>query len=258
MQFQFSSFSVPLFVVSAISILLVIYIWRQRNQSGAVGLFALTLAGTIWATGYAFEIAGTDLATKVFWAKIQYFGITTVPLSWLVFALQFTNRNRWLTPRNVILLGIIPFLTLALVLSNESHGSIWPDYQLDSTGPFLALEVSHGIGFWVYWIYSQVLVLAGTFLILRTLYRTQKVYQVQGRIILVAVLIPWFGNAVYLSGINPIPQLDLTPFGFVLSAIALAWGVFRHRLVDLTPIAREIVIENLNDGVIVLDQETGL
>jgi PAS domain S-box-containing protein len=62
-------------------------------------------------------------------------------------------------------------------------------------------------------------------------------------------------NAIYLSGSSPFPHLDLTPFAFALSCIALALGLLRYRLLDVVPIARRAVIDGMSDGVIVLDNQ---
>ncbi|MBC7236068.1 MAG: PAS domain-containing protein, partial [Chloroflexi bacterium] len=68
-----------------------------------------------------------------------------------------------------------------------------------------------------------------------------------------AALIPWLGNAVYiLSGRAPL-RLDPTPLFFIISCTAMAWGLFRFDLLNLLPVAREAVIENMEDAVLVLD-----
>jgi hypothetical protein len=84
-QFEYSPYILPLFIAGASSILVAYYAWSHRSVSGASALALLALAAGGWAIGYALEIAGGDLSTKVFWAKAQYLGIATVPLLWLIF-----------------------------------------------------------------------------------------------------------------------------------------------------------------------------
>ena len=50
---------------------------------------------------------------------------------------------------------------------------------------------------------------------------------IQALTLIVGALAPWLGNALYLSGIDPVPSLDLTPFGFTLSVLVLAPGIVR-------------------------------
>jgi PAS domain S-box-containing protein len=49
--------------------------------------------------------------------------------------------------------------------------------------------------------------------------------------------------------------MDLTPPSFALSAIVVAYGLIRFKLFDLVPIARDMVVEEMSDGVIVLNHE---
>ncbi|HEX2740957.1 MAG TPA: response regulator, partial [Rubrobacter sp.] len=51
----------------------------------------------------------------------------------------------------------------------------------------------------------------------------------------------------------PVPGLDLTPFGFLLSGAMLSWGLFRYRLLDIVPVAHQAIVEGMRDGVVVVD-----
>jgi PAS domain S-box-containing protein len=92
-------------------------------------------------------------------------------------------------------------------------------------------------------------------MVLRSIWRKQALYRQQAITLIIAVLAPWVGNFLYLSGKSPISFLDLTPFAFTLTVVALAWAVFGFQLVDLTPIARGMVVEGMSDGMIVIDSQ---
>ena len=66
---------------------------------------------------------------------------------------------------------------------------------------------------------------------------------------------PWVATVIYLFGLSPFPHLDLTPFSFIILGLACALGLFRYQLIDITPIARHLVVEGLQDGVITLDPQ---
>jgi PAS domain S-box-containing protein len=257
-NFQFSLLSLLPLLAGIVALIVAVYAWQLRPKRGATALTLLALATMMWALGYALEIAGTDLPTKLFWAKVQYLGIASVPLCWLVFALEYAGRDRWLTRRVLMSLSIIPIITVLLAFTTESHGLIWSAFNLDTSGTAAPLAVSHGAWFWIYWIYAQLLVLTGTVIVIRTLLSSQRPYRWQAILILVAALLPWVGNFLYVTGLNPIPPLDLTPFAFVLSAGAIALGLSRFRLLSLTPIAQATVIESMNDGMFVIDAQDNL
>jgi PAS domain S-box-containing protein len=253
MRWQPTPYSYLLLAAAAISAALVFYAWRRRGTPGAIPL-ALLMAGVcVWAAGYALELSGADLPTKVLWAKVEYLGIVTVPPAWLAFALQYTGREGLLTRRNLILLSIIPLITLLLASTNEAHGLVWSYTGLEASGPFPALYVRHGAWFWIHWSYSYLLLLTGTVLLVSLLVRSLPMYRKQNVALLLAVSVPWVGNGVYVLGLSPVPNLDPTPFAFLLSGMAIAWALFRFRLLDLVPVARAAVVEGMSDGVIVLD-----
>jgi PAS domain S-box-containing protein len=60
-------------------------------------------------------------------------------------------------------------------------------------------------------------------------------------------------NFVYLAGFEPLRHIDLTPVAFTVSGLAFFWGTVRHQMLELIPIARDTVIESMQDAVIVLD-----
>ena len=50
-----------------------------------------------------------------------------------------------------------------------------------------------------------------------------------------------------------VKNLDLTPFGFTFTSVAFTIGLLRYRLLDVIPLARDLLVENLRDGIMVLD-----
>ncbi len=253
MRWQLTPFSYLLLVAAAMSAALLFYSWRRRGTTGAETL-ALLMAGVcIWAGGYALELSGADLSTKIFWAKVEYIGIASMPVAWLAFALQYTGRERRLTGRNLALLSALPLVTLLLAWTNEAHELIWSSTRLGQDGPFPALEVDHGAWFWVHLSYSYLLLLVGTILLIAMLIRSPHLYRKQNLALLVAVSVPWVGNGVYVLGLSPVSNLDPTPFAFLLSGMAIALSLFGFRLLDVVPVARENVIEHMTDGLVVLD-----
>ena len=211
----------------------------------------------MWTLGYALELAGGDIPTKLFWLDVEYLGIVIVPVAWLALALQYTGRTKWLTPRILVLLSIEPLITLVLVWTNDIHHLIHAKVGLEISSAFTVLVITRGTWYWINVVYSFLLLLLGTALIVSfipTLRRSASVYRGQVSALCIAVLVPWVSNAVTDFGLSPLPNLDLTPLAFTVTGIAMAWSLFRFRLLDLTPVARHAVVESMSDAVIVLDK----
>ncbi|HMX18461.1 MAG TPA: PAS domain S-box protein [Anaerolineales bacterium] len=254
MNFQYSPVAFVLLITALISIFIAFYIWPQRKTRGVTALIILSLSAAQWLIFYALEVSAIDLETKFFWGKLEYVGIVLAPLSWLLFSLDYAGLERFLGRRAIVVYSIIPAITIALAVTTEYHGLIWSEYHIEYLANFSALGVTHGLWFWVHFSYSYIILLIGTALLIRVfLSRQEGMYRSQGVALLVASLAPWIGNALYLTGNSPIPNLDPTPFAFTISIAALAWAIFGLHLADITPLARDLVIDSMREGMIVLD-----
>jgi diguanylate cyclase (GGDEF)-like protein/PAS domain S-box-containing protein len=236
-----------------ISAALAAYAWRRRAIPGTTAFFALLLSVAEWSFSYALELGSSSLASKLFWAKVEYLGIVIVPAAWLVFSLQYSGHIQKLSRRALAALALMPTITLLLVWTNHLHGLIWSSLQLDPGGSILALSLRYGAGFWIHTLYSYLLILAGTLVLLRFYLLSRVLYRQQIKIVLAAAFVPWLSNALYIFRLNPIPSLDLTPFAFTVTGILFAWGSLRLQFLDIFPLARGAILDGMRDAVIVLD-----
>ncbi|MBI5954601.1 MAG: PAS domain S-box protein [Chloroflexi bacterium] len=255
MQFQYSPYILPLLVASAISAWIFYYAWRRRGVNHAILLSLLSVAITEWLVFYALQIAGVNLRAKLLFGEIKYIGVALTPLLWFVFSINYASPNKTLTWRTVIPLSAVPFLTCILAVTTEWHGLFWSNPQLTFAPGFSDFSVTYGPWYWVHFVYSYLLILAGAIIVFRTVRRSKGLLRRQAVALIVAVLTPWFGNIIYFSGFNPIPYLDLTPFAFTITVVSLTWAILGFRLVELAPVARDHIVDEMKDGMIVLDVE---
>jgi PAS domain S-box-containing protein len=237
---------VPLGLGTLLSLALAAYAWRRRRHVPTAVVFTVfNLAVAFWTGVYMLELCSAQPAA-LFWANTAYFGIVIVPASWLVFALLFSGRGQWVTRRVLALLCIEPAATVLLAWTNPWHALFRRSvHVIPSWEP--------GPAFWAHTVYSYALVLAGTLLVARCVTGGPRLWRGQSGVLVAAALAPLAANAIYLSGLSPLGNLDLSPFGFGLASLAVTWGVFRERLLDLVPVARDVVLERLTDAVMVLD-----
>ncbi len=253
MYWQVNTYAIALFGTAVTSALLAYYMWRRRDSPGALALSLLTLAVAQWSFGYAFELSSPTLQTKLFWTNFNFVGIVTIPVAWCIWAFQYTHRDRWLTGRNIVLLSLPALMTLILTWTNDAHHLIRSQVNLDTNGPIPMLDPVYGQAFWMFWGYAFVLTLMSSGIILYMLVTSPRLYREQAAALLLITVLPWIGNALYHSGLSPFHKLDLTPFSFTLVGLIMAWNLSRYRLLDIVPVARDAVIENMRDGVVVLD-----
>ena len=227
--------------------------WQRQAAPGGVYFSLLMLAVAAYALADGAELAALTLPAKIVWAKLSYLGIVSLPPLWLLFSLGYSRQTRWLTRRRVAALWVLPLLILGLAVTNDWHGLIWPAITAVDASPGARLIYSHGPAVWVHAAYAYALLLAGTYWLVRTAWRSPQLYRQQVLALVGAAFIPWVGNLLYLFNLNPWPGLDLTPPAFLLTGLAIAWSLFRYQMFDLAPMAREVLFDSLGEGVFVVD-----
>ena len=255
MPLHFHLAGIILYSNTIICLVLAFLVLARRVKPGGVTFGLLMFSLAAWSLAAALEDGSIDFAFKYTCSKLSYFGIATAPALLLMFALDYSRHSKWLRSKNLILLWIIPIISIGMAFTNEKHLLLWSSVLPSPGTEGEILIYSHGIYFWVHVAFSYACILMATILIVRTALLFPKRYRLQAFIFFFASIIPWIGNMIYITGLSPTNGLDVTPLSFSLSAIILGWSIFRSQLFGMIPIARDMVVENISDGVLVLDNK---
>jgi PAS domain S-box-containing protein len=254
-SYQFNLYIWALFVTGLIALCTAILSWRQRAKAGALPLSLMLVAVAIWDIGSALEFAATTIPGKVYWVRLAFVGVAFTPVFLFLAALQFAGSAKRLRRSALILLGIIPLVTIVAVFTNEWHHLIWVSVSLDPDVSKNAHYYQHGLWFWVQIVYAYGLWITAAILLGHLSIRRKALFRSQAIGGLLALLPPAAVNLLYLFKINPVSGLDFTPLAFALTGLLLAFNVVRFRFLNLVPIARDKLIEDMRDGMLVLDIE---
>lgn len=252
MTFNPNSYSVTLIICGLITFYMCYRIMRRYEI--AVRWFGFMMLGiTIWALSYGFELSSSTLDEMLFWINIEYLGIAFIPAFWLLFISRYTGKDKWLSKTNFILLMTIPVITLLLVWTNNLHHLHYKSVSVDRSGEFPLLSIESGPWYIVHTIYFYLLLAWGVFLLIDKFRRSDPVFKKQNLSVMIAAFIPWIANLAYLMGFRPMGHIDSTPFAFIITAVAIGIGLVKFKLMDIIPIARDKVIDAMNQGLIVAD-----
>lgn len=249
-------FALSLFGIALMCGVLIFFVGAQRTgQRGVRAFIFLTVSLGVWAAGYGLELLVPTLAAKALWVKVEYVGISTIGVAVLLFALDYSGHSELTRPGYVAGLLVVPLMTVVLALSFERHDLLYRTVQLDHSAGFPVFSPTYGSWFWVNWVYNYLLLVVTLAFLVAFLRRVARLYRRQAIIMLLGLLAPWMGNALYVTGANPFPFLDLTPYGFAITCGAMGWALLRLHLLDISPTANVVVVENMLDAVIVLDRK---
>ena len=119
---------------------------------------------------------------------------------------------------------------------------------------FPETQAEHGFYFWVYAVGTYLLIFASVviyivhYIRVPSFFRTQAVLMVLGGFLPLAVRIP-----EDFLGLDLIPKLDNIVVFLLVSAILFFIAIFRYNALEILPIAHDLVVQNINSGILVLN-----
>jgi len=225
-----------------------LYAWQRRGVPGARPFALLMLLAVVWTVSNGLIFVTVDASTRIFGYTIIY-AVCLMPSAVvrLCFALEFAGLGHWLTRRTLALLAVPALLQLVLVLTNDSHHLIWLGF---TTG-----EVARPIYGTVAWILAglgYVLFLASS-LILGWLFFRSPPHRWPVALIFCVMLSTHTAFFLETAEVNPTESLDLTSLALSGGLVLYALALFRFRMFDPIFMAHKTVIDQMQEGMVVLD-----
>jgi len=247
-----SIYSILLLLTTVLAIVVSIFTWKRRAMQGSLILSFMMMAVAEWALSSSLEIAAVELSAKIFWVQISYVGIHSIPPLFLMLSLQYNQHNNWYLSPRVYFIWLLPLIIMGLAFTNNYHHLLWQNIAISPNSPSL-LDYTYGSAFWVSVVYNYTLILIASWNIVWT---AQTVSQLSRRhiVIIIAALLPWIGNFIYILNLKPFPGHVLTAIAFLLMGAILVRYMYRHQLFNFTPIARGIIVDKLIEVIIFIDK----
>jgi signal transduction histidine kinase len=255
MTWQYAPFIITFFITALALGVLTLYMLPRRHAPGAWQVVLFLGAATLWSTAYAFELASVDISGTLFFTLMEYPGIVTVPVAWFLFVLNYTGKD-WGTKKPFVYsLFAVPVLTLCIMATNNIHHLFYSAITPAMVGGTVIWIFSYGLLFWIHGIYSYVLIIGGVILMIEKYLISPPVFRHQISILLLASLVPFIVNIIYVLNLGPVPGLDLTPFAFLVTGVALVVASSQFRLFSLMPVTYSLLVEKMDDGLVVFNQQ---
>lgn len=239
--------------ISSLFSAFVIGILLRRRRSPGANQLLVFLAGTlIWSLTYALHWHSNTPEMKQLWLDATYIGVVITPPSMVGFILQLTGYYiRWISSRMYVLY-IIPIVTLVLIATDPLHGLFYGGKRI----PGQSRIFDGGSWFWVNVVYLYLLILIGIGIMLIASRRPGKLQRTQNQLILAGTMFPVISNVLGFLGVGggQTTGIDLTPLAFSLTGLFLTIALVYKQLLDLIPISRDMWVERMSEGMILLDR----
>jgi len=265
------------------------FLWGESNSSFARTNQAQTAVLSflsVWSVGQFVAVSTTTNWPKLFGMSLTLSVTMWTSMAWFTFAMLYTGHERWITPRTIVVLAVLPTVGTLATATNSIHGFMFVEPTLVQDGsrwmldyPGLVrqdirwvLDFEWGTGTWLVAVHDWTLCSIGIgllfrkFLNSRNVYRKISFFHVVGGVALnvgaFVSLMRWspfeylvlgvtvFSVIIVLTGptVASYRYLKLIPLERILS-------VFGRRFRNLAPMARDTIIQNMQNGVLVVDHD---
>jgi len=257
-QYAFTPLSTVLVVTAGAVVVVAAYVvYQQRAYKPVPGGYVavgLSLAAAATLLAGAAQLASGDVEKALLWRKASAVVAATVPFLFFLFALRYTNTGDRLVRWIATLAAVVPIVVVGLIVTNGTyHTLVYTGTAVDASGVHTAVDLEYGPVGYGYVAYGALLAVVSVGLFGRRALQVRGIYRKQAMLLAAAALLPvGVGVIEYGTGGTAAP-FNATFIVLGLTAIAIPWGVARHGLFRLAPIASEAAVEQMDDAVIVID-----
>jgi PAS domain S-box-containing protein len=278
MAVQLTVYTVPLVLSAVLSAVLGVALWRTLDGpllSSAGGISLVQFAVSLWALGQAVALWTSVLELQVAGFLLSDLGISVAGLSWLVFALEYTGRQAWLTRRRFGIFAGAMTVSLLVGVTTVPYGFHETFYVgLESATGGAAPTAALGTGP-VRWLFAVVIYavnMTGNYFVFQKFLASRNVYRKRAFVLILGDVVVLVCAALSLTGYSPVPGMALSPLVYVLVVVLSllilvsyrtlryiplerALSLFGSRSKNLAPAARDVIMEEIDSGVLVLDHD---
>ncbi|SDF31347.1 histidine kinase N-terminal 7TM domain-containing protein [Halorientalis regularis] len=234
------------------AIYLIRLFWDHRGRPSG-RWFVVTFTGmggwaVFWGLMLLFD--SYSLSTASFNLVLLFVNISVI--GWFFIAVEYVWQKR-VTARTVLPFLIIPSAIQILAWTNPIHMLMWgPETQVTPSGIF---NPDYEIGFYIHAAHAYLLAIASIVLLSAVYVEREKLYRKQTLLLLLGGLIPIATSIVFFFRTVPRYYLNPTPLGFLVGTTIWGWGLFRYRLLEAMPIARRTVLNEMDEGILIVDDQ---
>lgn len=222
--------------------------FRSPRAPGKHSFILAVVAALWWTAMVLFRFGTTDLAGKVFYSELAWFGIAGAPMFWAAGILSYSGYRKLGTRKATIAIGLYAALVGVAALTNDWHHGLYTGI-INAERP----TFSHG------WLFHLVMTVIYIFMIwacitaMSRLQLSQSLHRRQLFGLVAAMLLPWIANFAFVFFEFRLFNDDPTPFAFSLTSLAMLMMQEHGKLFVAPPIARDVIFNVLPDPVIVID-----
>lgn len=250
---MFSSVDFPFYYLLAaiMTLSLGIYTIKYKDNPGVTPFIWLMFLSFVLSIANIYEVINRDLEIKIVWRNIQQIPLFLSPVVTYALVIEYIGRENYATAKRLFILGIPAILFILFIFTDQYHHLMRLHVFVAEYGNYSKLTVQSTSLANLFIYYNLFLSLFSIFTLLLNARNVSPYYKKQHLILLLGLSLPILNVAFQYFFDIYFSEIVST---FIPSALLIFYGLLRHKLFDIWPIARDKIIENMKEGIIVLDK----
>lgn len=225
-----------------------------RNSESQKYLVLITISVTVNAFGYFGAILANTPEAAIICDKIQIFGLIFVNTFMVFFIAKCCNYTISIWFRYFLL--FFDFFACILIVTYDYHVFFYRSIEFIETGLYPHIDGRMGYGEAVLMLFNLFLIIY-QLIILFNFYNSKVFKSDKGmrKILLIpfTYVLPLFSCVYKMVGMNKIYSFVPYTFSMVVSLIYFSVLVYKFRFSDSEEVAKEDIIQNIDEGFVVID-----
>ena len=227
---------------------------RFRTTTTAPVFIIFCFVGTGWLVFYGLSLAAPTIASALDWYKARLLMAAFLPPLIGGIALSHTARTQWLRGWRLLLFLLPSFLIASLVISTQVDPADSSAYTVSFRYGVILIESLKQPWQGLLATFTLLVAFVAALALIDTLrMRPYTEYQRQSLVLLIALFVAIVPYALSVAGITLLPGYNPLLYVMPVVALLMAWVLFRYHLLELQPIARRSVFDQIADAVAVID-----
>jgi PAS domain S-box-containing protein len=217
-----------------------------KKTADAVSLSIIAALIAAWGISYILYTLSEPLISLRVLTSINYLCMAIAAVAQLYFSLIYTNRFSWMNNRSRWLHRIAMFFFFLVPAIIQVLFWMAPLSSIFFNG-------ENGIVKQINTIYIFSILTTSIIFLIDSFARKPSIHFFRAGTIVIGALLPFTARLSILLGVSIETDILLSMFSYLLAIIGFSYGIFSINLIETIPITRDLVVEGMDDGWMVVD-----
>lgn len=235
-----------------VTVYLAILVYTRKSIPGAKWLAITMLDVAAWNITALFVALVSTIELKEFFVAINCIFIWSSPLFFYLFIFEYIDKKKYINIFSIGLLILMPISVQIILLFPELKNLFYVVEGINQSNGFPIVKFG-----WLFWLYCGFVYFTLTFSLVSLFFNRKflhKIIKTHYRLIILATVVVFITNILYVSQATPLKGIDLTPLGVSLCCIILFYGMYAKGLFFITPINNASVLNKLDELFVIVNK----